>query len=615
MTVRHALLLLLALLPAFADAAPDDGSRSRRPRRAPLDPATLQLEPVAAVLVDRDRDTVPDRKGKAVRVRGVVTVPTGVLRENGFQVLIQDATGGMGLYNRSLDTQLAAGDVVEAWGEVSQYKGAVQLQDVQVRRIGTARLPAAPTVAVAEADGPAHLGRRIRIEGVVGGLTLDTYGMLRITGDDGGSIPLFIPAALTDDFDWKALPRGTRVAAVGVHSLFKPTWPYDGGYQLVMASPADLKVLQPPRPELPAWIPWAIGGTAATLLLGLLGFHLAQRRQRARELELKTLSALSAALAQPGLSDAQLARQACGILTAYGVVEAAMVHVFDERGCLVQLAISASDPRLAPALESTEPLCATDGVGPAQSHQIEAHAADKGLRVLAIHPLLATTGSLGFLVALSPRKRRPNEMQERTLLAAVKLLAMSLDNQRMQERARIEQQELQQLVITDELTRLYNRRFLEEYLRVQIPLAKRRGGGLAFLAIDIDHFKAINDTHGHEAGDRVLAGIGAQLCSVSRGADLPVRLGGEEFLLVVAEHEVDGALTIAERVRAAIAEHPFEAGGERLRVTVSVGVALFGLHGDDMPTLLRASDEAMYASKRAGRDRVTLSTAIGTIYS
>jgi diguanylate cyclase (GGDEF)-like protein len=91
-----------------------------------------------------------------------------------------------------------------------------------------------------------------------------------------------------------------------------------------------------------------------------------------------------------------------------------------------------------------------------------------------------------------------------------------------------------------------------------------------------------------------------------------VRLGGEEFVIVIAEHDIDGALAFAERLRTEIAAqaHADIVPGETLHVTVSVGVALFGIHGTDAATLLRASDEAMYASKRAGRDRVTLSTHI-----
>ncbi len=606
------LLLSILLLPLAAFARDDAPTREGRARRAAVDPATLTVEPISRVVIDADRDTVPDRRGKPARVRGVVVVPSGVLRDRDFQVLIQDETGGIGLYNRRPQLTLAAGDVVEAWGEVSQFKGAVQLQDTVVRRIGHAPLPPARVIAVAEADSPRHMGRRVRVEGVVGELMLDSYGLLRLSGDDGGVVSLFIPPPLAARFDWKKYPRGARVSATGVLSIYKAAWPYDGGYQLVMSDPADLAVLEPPAPAWRAWLAWAVLGGLGVVAVGGLMLLVLHRRQRARETELQTLAALSTALASTDLDGGQLARNACGILTAYGVAEAAMVLAFDDANRLRPLATATTDPALGAMLESAEAIGPVERGGELPMRAIEAHASANGLGLLAAHPLPGTAGPLGVLVALSPRRRRANRMQERTLLSAAKLLAMAMENRRTHERAQQERLELQQLVITDELTRLCNRRFLDEYLRVQIPLAQRRGGGLAFLAIDIDHFKRVNDTWGHDAGDRVLAGVAAELRAASRSGDLPVRLGGEEFLFVVAEHEIDGALAFAERLRAAIATLGFDdvLPGAGLHVTVSIGVAMFGLHGDNAASLLRASDEAMYASKRAGRDRVTLSTRI-----
>jgi diguanylate cyclase (GGDEF)-like protein len=149
-------------------------------------------------------------------------------------------------------------------------------------------------------------------------------------------------------------------------------------------------------------------------------------------------------------------------------------------------------------------------------------------------------------------------------------------------------------------------------IEVELERAVREGTTPGFFLIDLDHFKRVNDTYGHEAGDRVLAGIAGQLRLASRSCDLPVRMGGEEFLVVIAEHEIDGAMAFAERLRVAIAELDFNGlvPGGGLHVTVSIGVALFGLHGSDAATLMRASDEAMYASKHGGRDRVSLSTAL-----
>jgi diguanylate cyclase (GGDEF)-like protein len=594
--------LLLVLLPvAFAQAARHGAVRPQ------VDPAALAVEPIAAIVADRDHDTVPDRKGEPAKVRATVLTRTGVLRDRGFQVYVQDASGGFGLFNpRVDDVELVPGDIVEAWGEISQYKGATQLQNARVRRIGHRPLPTPAALTTAQADGWAHVGKRVRVEGIASAVMLDKWAMLRITGDDGLPLQLYVPAPVVERFDWKRWPPGTRVAATGVMSIFKPTWPFDGGFQLVVTDPTDLVVLQPPPPEWQRWFGWAVAAAAVLLALGGLMLHLLQRRQRARDRELSTLSALSAALADTDVGEEQITRNACDILTAYGIVDAAAVHLFDDSGRLHRVAGAIADARLG-AASGDSPADGDAGID-----ALTQRLAAGGPRVVGMHPLQGADASLGVLVALASRARRPSGMQERTLLAAAKLLAMSLQNLRIRERARREAQELQKLVITDELTRLYNRRFLDEYLRVQVPLAERRGGGLAFVALDIDHFKRINDTYGHDAGDRVLAGIAGQLRQASRSCDLPVRMGGEEFLVVIAEHEIDGAMAFAERLRAAIAGLDFDglAPDGAVHVTVSIGVALFGLHGSDAATLMRASDEAMYASKHGGRDRVSLSTAL-----
>lgn len=609
MILRPPYCLLFALLPLHSPAQ-DRPVAPRAPIVAPS-PDMPALETIAAVRVDRNGDNVPDRKGQRVHVRGVATLPAPLLRDDGFQVVIQDATGGIGLYNRSLSLHVKPGDVLDVAGEVGQYKGAVQLRNVEARVTGHAALPAAPAISLEDADGWRYMGRRVSVRGRIDDMALDEYGLLRIHSDGDAKFALFIPAALTPQIDWKQFPQDAEIAATGVLSIHKPSLPYDSGFQLILGNVGDMKVVAPPVARMPHWVWWAVGGTVGLLGLLLLVFHLAQRRQRERDREMKTLSALSNAFATTGLGEAQLARHACGILTAYGVADAAMVQVFDDRGCLQQVAVSTVDPQLSKALEGPDAFRIRGRSSEEQGRQIEERVADKGLSLLAVHPLLTPSGSLGFLVALSPRRRRPTPAQERTLLASVKLLAMALENHRNQERARVENRELQQLVITDELTRLYNRRFLDEYLRVQVPLAVRRGGGLAFLALDIDHFKRINDDHGHYAGDRVLAGLGILLRRETRNCDLAVRLGGEEFLLVIAEDTTDGAVDFAERIRVLVASQPFEAGHEglNLSVTVSIGVAIFGVHGDCADTLLRAADEAMYASKQAGRNRVTLAAA------
>ncbi|HZX79766.1 MAG TPA: hypothetical protein VFE72_02285, partial [Lysobacter sp.] len=313
------LVLVVLLVPAlFAQAA-----GRARPLISEIDPQALPIEPIARVVADRDGDTVPDRKGEAVRVRGVVVIPPDVLRPQSLQIAIQDDTGGMGVFNMRESATLAMGDVVEAWGRVSQFKGAIQLEDARVRRVGHRPLPEPLTLSAEEADGWKHVGRRVRVEGLAGAVTLDSYSMLRITGDDGIPLQLFVPAPIADGFDWKRFPRGTRVTATGVLSIYKPTWPFDGGFQVVLADAADLQVLEPPPPEWQRWFLPAVGAGLGLVALAGLMLHLLQRRQRMRDRELSTLSALSGALGDPEMGEEQLARNACQILVAYDIVEAA----------------------------------------------------------------------------------------------------------------------------------------------------------------------------------------------------------------------------------------------------------------------------------------------------
>ncbi|HEY4582544.1 MAG TPA: hypothetical protein VIG88_06730, partial [Lysobacter sp.] len=343
-TIR-CLVLIALVVPALLAQA----TGRARPSVHQLDPRTLPVEPIARVVADLDGDTVPDRKGEVVRVRGVVVIPPDVLRTQGLQVALQDDTGGIGVFNVHGSAALAMGDVVEAWGRISQFKGAIQLEDAQVRRVGRGALPAPRALGAGEADGWTHVGRRVRVEGVAGAVALDSYSMLRITGDDGIPLQLFVPAPIAADFDWKRFPRGTRVAATGVLSIYKPTWPFDGGFQVVLADPADLQVLEPPPPE---WqrrlLPAAAVGLGIVALGGLM-IHALQRRQRMRDRELSTLSALSGALGDPELGEAQLARNACQILVAYAIVEGASAHLFDDDGRLRRVAVAATDDRLRDA--------------------------------------------------------------------------------------------------------------------------------------------------------------------------------------------------------------------------------------------------------------------------
>ncbi len=154
---------------------------------------------------------------------------------------------------------------------------------------------------------------------------------------------------------------------------------------------------------------------------------------------------------------------------------------------------------------------------------------------------------------------------------------------------------------TDSLTRLLNRRGIEEDLGRRLDQARRFDTPLSLLLLDIDHFKKFNDEHGHEAGDAVLRELGHVLAANVREMDIPARYGGEEFAVVMPETRLADASRVAERLRAAIVAHEFVYGTERLTVRVSLGLAA-AAEGDDVPALVRRADTALYAAKEAGRD-------------
>ncbi|KKO02381.1 hypothetical protein LCGC14_0107960 [marine sediment metagenome] len=156
----------------------------------------------------------------------------------------------------------------------------------------------------------------------------------------------------------------------------------------------------------------------------------------------------------------------------------------------------------------------------------------------------------------------------------------------------------------DSLTRLLNRKFLSVVLNREIELARRSEKCFALLMVDIDHFKSINDTHGHDAGDNVLQQVASILDRSTRGGDYVFRMGGEEFLIVLVDTDHDGSRLFAERLRQAVAKEPMLAAADiLLNVTVSVGVTLHDGHPDYHHSLQRA-DQALYQAKRNGRDQV-----------
>ncbi len=162
-----------------------------------------------------------------------------------------------------------------------------------------------------------------------------------------------------------------------------------------------------------------------------------------------------------------------------------------------------------------------------------------------------------------------------------------------------------EMAVTDALTGLHNRRYVLSRLRQHLDVLDRSGEGFAVALIDIDHFKKINDTHGHQAGDVVLKGFADRLRSQLRAIDIAGRYGGEEFLVLFTGATSEDALEASERFRAAMAREPFAvpATGEPMQVTVSAGITA-GEPGDDVEDVVARADAALYEAKSSGRNQV-----------
>ena len=170
------------------------------------------------------------------------------------------------------------------------------------------------------------------------------------------------------------------------------------------------------------------------------------------------------------------------------------------------------------------------------------------------------------------------------------------------------QKKLFESALRDGLTSTFNRRYFIDRLHTEIRFAVRHEKSLALLFVDIDHFKKINDTHGHLAGDAVLAAVARVMTETIRAEDVLARYGGEEFAVICREIDAEGARILGERLRAAVEEERFEHDGKVIPVTISVGAAVES-KVDDAQAFIAAADAAMYEAKRGGRNRVCMAKA------
>ena len=226
---------------------------------------------------------------------------------------------------------------------------------------------------------------------------------------------------------------------------------------------------------------------------------------------------------------------------------------------------------------------------------------------LLLIPLMAGDHKLGMLNCRRMGLNRFTDEDLETATLFGHTAAMAWHNAQLYE-------ELARRAMTDGLTGLYNSRWLRESGELEIGECRRRGTPLSIVLVDLDHFKTINDSGGHAAGDAVLQRVASELRRITRVGDAAVRLGGEEFVLVLRDSDAAGAARVADDLQRALRNVPIPAACSGVdSVTASIGIASFPDQGWRLDDLVRAADIAMYQAKRDGRDRVKLAVLGGTV--
>jgi diguanylate cyclase (GGDEF)-like protein len=220
-------------------------------------------------------------------------------------------------------------------------------------------------------------------------------------------------------------------------------------------------------------------------------------------------------------------------------------------------------------------------------------------------PLMAHGALLGVLSVIASDESTLNGPRQRLVSTVAEHVALALANLKLEASLRSQS-------IRDPLTNLFNRRYMEESLEREMRRAIRNRGSVGIIMLDIDHFKTVNDVHGHDAGDAMLRAIGELVQRSIRAEDIACRYGGEEFTLILPDAALQDAAQRADALRESVKHIAIAHRRQALpTVTVSAGVATYPEHGPTADVVLRAADAALYQAKVRGRDRVVLNQTGG----
>ena len=333
---------------------------------------------------------------------------------------------------------------------------------------------------------------------------------------------------------------------------------------------------------------------------------LAETRTKARQMEMlnhlarsvSTSLVLAEVLSKIGQAALELTGADRAMILMRGEAGLTCKVAYDKSGPLDAETVTFSQTVGLQVLATGEPFCDLDTQANAEL-QAQRSIMALDLRTILCVPLLTRDQSIGVLYVDSKEVVGAFGAQDLDLLTAIASQAsIAITNAQLYERATV-----------DGLTRLYVRSFFEQRLTQEVSRALRYGEQVSVLMMDVDHFKKFNDTYGHAVGDLVLKLVADVIRkTIRQDIDIPARFGGEEMLVLMPDTGVEGAMVLAERVRAAIEGAGLPHDGNLLQVKVSVGVSTAPQHGKTTADLIEAADAALYHSKRNGRNQVTLFT-------
>lgn len=306
--------------------------------------------------------------------------------------------------------------------------------------------------------------------------------------------------------------------------------------------------------------------------------------------------------------------QCAVVLARPGETQGLVVAAYEQPGLQPRALELARFPELQEALQGGAPVLVEDvGTHPLYDGRRPAwglDGEDASIHSIIALPFAIDPGQYGiFHVRRTESQPRFGPADLEFAQAVITAAVAVIQRAQVVESTMADNARLEQLAQTDPLTQLLNRRALTERISAEMDRALRYDATLALLMIDLDHFKRVNDTHGHLVGDDVLRDMGRLLRDTIRGHDIAARYGGEEFLVLLPETDDAGAEAFAERIRLVVEAHPFarEAMAEPLRLTASIGVAVFpAARIENVEDLFARADAALYRAKADGRNRVRL---------